>query len=117
MRMSKIIQWDTNKGPTGRHIQVREISHFDARGKRSIYRRGDEFPGKACFNIDIWIDSTGRLLARCWSHGTDVDWRSFEVVGFPSSLIPEFQGRSSTDDSWIPESLRREYEEWVREEF
>ena len=117
MRMTKMIQWDTNKGPMGRHIQVREIAHFDARGKRSLYRRGDEFLGKACFNMDIWIDRTGRLLARCWSHGTDVDSRSFEVVGLASDLIPQTHGRSNNDDSWIPESLRREYEEWIREEF
>jgi len=110
--MTKMIQWNTNKGTMGRHIQVREIAHFDARGKRSIYRRGDKFLGKACFNMDIWIDSTGRLLARCWSRSEDVDLRSFEVVGFPSSLIPEFHGRSTTDDAWIPESLRHEYEEW-----
>ncbi|PIP12074.1 MAG: hypothetical protein COX49_07610 [bacterium (Candidatus Stahlbacteria) CG23_combo_of_CG06-09_8_20_14_all_40_9] len=112
-----MIQWDSNKGPAGRHMQVREISHFDARGKHFLYGRGDKFGQKACFYLDIWIDKTGRLLARFWSHGIDYDWISFEVVGFPSSLIPEFSGRSSGDDSWIPESLRREYEEWVREEF
>ncbi|MFA4829751.1 MAG: hypothetical protein WC855_12065 [Thermodesulfovibrionales bacterium] len=114
--MTKMIQWDY-KGTKSRQLKVNAIEHFDARGKRYLYGRADQFPRRACFYLDIWIDKTGRLLARCWSHGIDYDWRSFEVLGFPSSLIPEFSGKSSGDDSWIPESLRREYEEWVREEF
>lgn len=114
--MDRIVDWNTEQGMKDKHIRVSEIAHFDARGKRSIYRRGDKFPGKACFNMDIWMDKTGRLLARCWSHGTDVDWRSFEVVDLASDLIPQTHSNNN-DDSWIPEALRREYEEWVREEF
>jgi len=115
--MKKMIQWNAHKGSMRKNVKVSEIAHFDARGRRFIYTRGDKFPSKACFNMDIWIDSTGKLLARCWSHGTDIHWRSFEVVGLVADQIPQSSGRSNNDDSWIPESLRREYEEWVREEF
>ena len=38
------------------------IGHFDARGMRRVYGRGDHF--KRVFNMDIWKDRNDRLLAR-----------------------------------------------------
>ena len=106
-----MIAWDTEIAPTT-SILIDHITWFNARGMRYVYGRGDHFGGKCSFNMEIWLATSGRLLARFWSRNNDVDRRSLEIVGLSSAEIPEAFG-----DSWIPQGLRAEYEDWITEEW
>ena len=68
---------------------VSEIEHFDARGMRRVYGRGDHFGRNWSFNMDIWKTRDERLLMRCWSRCEDIDWRSFEIKGVDLAEISE----------------------------
>jgi len=63
--------------------------------------------------MTIWKDKNGRLLVRFWSRSMEVDWRPFELIG----ILPEFLKGTSLDEKWIPQALRKEYDEWIKEEW
>jgi hypothetical protein len=67
--------------------------------------------------MDIWIDRGGRLLARFWSRSSDIDGRSLEIVGIPPTAIPDRRRDDAFLDSWIPQGLRQEYEDWISAEW
>jgi hypothetical protein len=72
---------------------VHPIEHFDARGMRRVYRRGDHL-GRV-FNMDIWEDRHDRILARFWSRNPEVDEESWEIIGVPDTkqIAGRFDGR------------------------
>ncbi len=111
-----MIPWDSEIAPTT-PIRIDHIAWFSARGMRRVYGRGDIFLGKCSFNMDIWLDRTGRLLARFWSRSNDVDGRSLEIFGLSSAAIPDRKRDEAFKDSWIPQGLRDEYEDWITEEW
>ncbi|MCX6996917.1 MAG: hypothetical protein NTV49_07490 [Kiritimatiellaeota bacterium] len=97
--------------------RTEEIEHFDARGMRRVYGRGDHFGHRCTFNMEIWKTHDGRLLMRCWSWREDYDWRSFEIKGLDTTVIPEKNKKTGFQESWVPKSTRNAYEQWIREEF
>ena len=96
---------------------VKEIEHFDARGMRRVYGRGDHFGHCRSFNMDIWKARDGRLLMRCWSRCKDIDWRSFEIKGVIPVKIPEGNKKTGLRESWVPKTARKAYNQWIQEEF
>lgn len=111
-----MIAWDSEI-PPATPISIKHVAWFDARGKRRVYGRGDHFGNKMTFNMDIWRDRGGRLLARFWSRNAEVDGRSIEVIGIPADAIPDHPQETAFSDIWIPEALRQEYEDWIKEEW
>lgn len=92
------------------NASVTEIDDFSARGLRRVYGRGDHYPGRPAFNMDIWRDRTGRLLARFWSRSDEVDSESWDILGVrdaDSLNGPPF------DERWVPDCLRKQYGKWV----
>jgi hypothetical protein len=96
---------------------VTEIDHFNARGMRRVYGRGDHFDRHRSFNMDIWRTHDGRLLMRCWSRCEDIDWCSFKIKGVDLAEIPEINKSAGFQDSWVPSAARQAYERWIDEEF
>ena len=88
---------------------VDPIEHFDARGMRRVYGRGDHF--NRVFNMDIRKDRISRFLARFWSRNGDVDDESWEIIGVPNPK--QISGPSSFDGEWIPNCLREKYDTWI----
>jgi hypothetical protein len=107
-----MVDWNTEIVPDTR-IYIELIDWFSARGMRRVYGRGDVFLGKGTFNMDIWLNRHGRLLARFWSRCNDVDGRSLEIVGLSPTAIPDRKPNAAFEDSWIPQRLREEYEDWI----
>ncbi len=112
-RKKRILYWE-GKGPSNPTIQLKLIDHFDARGKHRVYGRGDHFP-RLVLNMDIWRDRNGRLLVRFWSRNREIDWYSYEIMGFMDAIRPE-QAIKEQDEKWVPECLRDEYENWALSE-
>jgi hypothetical protein len=96
---------------------VEEINHFNARGMRRVYRRGDHFDQNHDFQMDIWMGRDGRLLMRCWSACSEIDWRSFEIKGVDISKIPGSYKEKELQCSWVPRAVRNAYGEWIQQEF
>lgn len=68
--------------------------------------------------MTIWKDKIGRLLVRFWSHKSEVDWMSYELTGIKPESIPESVNPYSLDnDQYIPQVLRKEYDNWIISEF
>lgn len=111
-----MIVWDT-ESPPNPSIRIENVPYFDARGMRRVYGRGDTFPKKCSFNMDIWRDRNGRLLARFWSRSNDVDGCSLEITGLSPDAIPNRQADTAFSDAWIPNALRKEYEGWISDEW
>jgi len=107
--------WDSDPPDTDAEVEM--IDHFDARGMRRVYGRGDHFGRNHTFNMDIWMTRTGRLLMRCWSLCQEIDWRSFEIKRLDISKIPEPVKKVVLPDSWVPDLVRNTYDEWIREEW
>ena len=84
---------------------------------RRVYGRGDHFPGRAAFNMDIWRDRHGKLYARFWSRSAEVEDMSLMIHGIPVRCVPEPLKGSSLVDDWVPKAVRDEYDEWVFGEF
>jgi hypothetical protein len=107
--------WETISGRRDPGIEVRSIDYFNARGMRRVFGRSDTFPlaGKRTYkrNMDIWLTREGRLLARFWARGCEVDNQSFEIVGLPHPLL--WQKRSGLSEDWVPQRLRNEYDDWL----
>lgn len=109
-RGNHAVHWDTELGRAD-SVQIALIDHFSARGLRHVYGRGDHFPGKPVFHMDIWRRRDGVLMARFWSRGNDVDWDSWAVFGFETAV------HATGDESWAPEDLRVQYSNWVLANF
>jgi hypothetical protein len=109
-----MVDWQSDVAPST-PIRIESVDWFSARGMRRVYGRGDIFPSKCSFNMEIWRDRTGRLLARFWSRSREVDDRSLEVIGIPPDAIPDRKPDEVFQDSWIPQGLRTEYEDWICE--
>jgi len=107
--------WDTES--LNMDARVEEIEHFDARGMYCVYGRGDHFGRHHYFHMDIWKTRDGRLLMRCWSRCKDIDWRSFEIRGMDMVEIPARDKKTGFEESWVPEALRKAYDQWIQEEF
>ena len=107
---ARVTIWET-KGPARRPISLSFVDHFDARGMRPVYGRGDHF-GRRALHMDVWRSATGRILARFWSRSSDVDGESHEVSGLE---IPAESLRAplAENEHLIPECLRDAYENWV----
>ena len=110
-----IVYWDSE--PPETFSEAEEIDHFDARGMRRVYGRGDYFGRHHSFNMDIWMCRDQRLLMRCWSRCIDFDWRSFEIKGLNKSDIPVPDKEIGLQDFWVPKAVRDAYENWIREEY
>ena len=108
-------RWDSDPPPTT-GVSLKHIDWFDARGMRRVYGRGDHC-GRMTFNMDVWRNRDGRLMARFWSRNAEVDGRSIEVVGILPNAIPDRAADSAFSDVWIPEPLRQEYEDWIQDEW
>jgi hypothetical protein len=111
-----MVAWDSEPSPDI-SIRIEYIDYFNARGMRRVYGRGDVFPTKCIFNMDVWLDRRGRLLARFWSRSNDVDGRSLEIRGISVDAIPKREPSTALSDAWIPQTLREEYEDWIRGEW
>ncbi|MCK5838972.1 MAG: hypothetical protein KAG99_03940 [Bacteroidales bacterium] len=109
-----LTHWDSD--PPDTDAKVEEIDHFDARGMRLAYGRGDHFGRHYTFNMDLWMPRTGRLLMRCWSRCQDIDGRSFEIKGLDTSEIADSIKAAGLHDSWVPDVVRKTYDEWIQEE-
>jgi hypothetical protein len=107
--------WESDAPDTD--VEVLEIEHFDARGMRRVYGRGDHFGRNWSFNMDIWKTRDGRLLMRCWSRCEDIDRCSFEIKGVDLTEIPDRNKKTGFEESWVPEAVRQAYEQWINEEF
>lgn len=90
-------------------ITVIGIEPFDARGMRMVYGRGDFIGSRPGLHLDMWKSRGGRLCARFWSRGREVDWQSHEVVGHSHTDFPKH------DQRWVPQALRECYGRWVVE--
>ena len=102
--------WDGD-GRRGRGVKLKCISHFDARGMKRVYGRGDRFGNGRTFNMDVWLTRAGRLLARFWSCSSEVDWESYEIVGLPH---PPVRGKEAgLSEDWVPQRLRTQYDSWI----
>lgn len=101
--------WDVPYCGAGNE-SLAEIEHFPARGMKRVYGRGDHFPSRPAFNMDVWRDRQGRLLARFWSRSGEVDWESWEILGIP---VPESLSGPPFDEQWVPDCLRKQYDTWI----
>ena len=52
MKRTKWVVWE-KPSRRGSGIKVNYIDHFDARGMRLIYGRGDHYGGGCTFNMDV----------------------------------------------------------------
>lgn len=111
-----IVDWESYS-PRNSRARIDYVDAFDARGMRRVYGRGDHFGDKAAFNMDIWRDRSGRLLARFWSRNAEVDTVSLELYGVSDEMIPARSENEAFSDVWIPKVFRHEYEQWVISEF
>ena len=105
-----IAHWDTD-GPRGRKLKVEMADHFDARGMRCIYGRGDWFTRRS-FHMDVWATKDGRILARFWAYTNDVDTESYEVFGL-TPVPPDPTATNRFSELNVPELLRWEYDNWI----
>lgn len=107
--------WDS-RGRRGSQIRVQYIEHFTARGMCCMYRRCDQFGRGRTFHLDVWLTRTGRLLARFWARREEVDWYAFEILGMGQTPLPRHRN-SDLDEYWVPQCLRKEYDDWILSEF
>ena len=101
-------------GPRGRGIKINRIAHFNARGMHRVYGRTVHQPvgnHTSQRNIDVWLARDGRILARFWALGSEVDEESYEIIGLS---YPPIKGKEvGLNQDWVPESLRDKYQEWM----
>jgi hypothetical protein len=110
----RVVHWE-DEVPSSPSIRVDNIDHFDARGKRWVYGRGDHF-GKLTVNMDVWLAKDGRLFARFWSRNDEVDWYSYEIVGLSFPKRGKNRAVEEFGEHWVPDCLRQEYDNWVLSE-
>ena len=107
--MKSVAHWDT-KVRSDPKIDIIEIDHFDARGMRRVYGRGDYF--HRVYNLDIWRDRNKHLFGRFWSRSVNVFDLYFKIIGMRSYPIPE-DSNTSFDERWVPKCLREFYDIWI----
>ena len=107
-----MIHWECS-APRSSRASIEYVDAFDARGMRRVYGRGDTFGHKAAYNLDVWLDRKGRLLARFWSRNQEVDTFSIEIHGISPQSIPRRSPDTAFSDAWIPKVLRDKYEDWI----
>lgn len=115
--------WDF-EGPTDSSISLEPVDHFDARGMRPVYGRGDHGWHRAPFEMNIWVTRNQRLFVRFSSRSQIVDWSSYELIGLKPGTYPLdtpkscFDGvwRNDFNDDWIPRCLKEEYNDWIVQE-
>ena len=106
--MTNSVGWWEKEMPADAAVTLLEIEPFNARGMRRVYGREDHFGREVpVFHLDIWKTKEGRLLARFWSRGAEVYHHTHEVLGYGKVDFPK------GDDRWVPDVLRREYDEWL----
>jgi len=110
-----MIVWDSDP-PSKTRIQIEYTDFFDARGMRRVYGRSDHFGHTAAFNMDIWRDRKGNLVARFWSRNVEVDKLSIAIRGIPADAIPDRPKGAAFSDAWLPKAFRDEYEKWISSE-
>lgn len=110
-----LTNWDSN--PPGNDAELQAIDHFDARGMRIVYGRGDHFGPNHKFHMAIWMTRSKRLMMRFWSYCQDIDGRSFEIKGLNTSDVAESGKKAGFQDSWVPHVVRNAYDQWIEEEF
>lgn len=115
MNPDDVVSWESDP-PQSVRLRIEEIDPFDARGMKRVYGRGDHFPGTPALNIDIWQSRSGRLFARFWSRGEDVDEYSYELHGIPPEAISNRDSDSAFSDAWLPKKFRKKYKDWVLSE-
>lgn len=104
---SSLVAWESAyRGEDG---VAAEIPAFNARGLHRVYGRADHFPGRPKFNLDIWRDRNGRLLARFSSAGAEVDSETWQVSGAAASSLPT----GAIGEECVPNCLRQLYKAWV----
>lgn len=108
----KVVYWES-KPPRNQRVRIEGIKWFSARGMKRVYGRGDHFPGRAGFHMDIWRNRHGQLFVRFWSRGEEVDDCSLTILGIRPDSIPDGPGTEGFTDHWLPKALRTEYETWV----
>ena len=113
MEGTLLTHWESDAPDTG--ALVTEIEHFNARGMRRVFGRGDHFGRHCSFNMDIWKTRDGRLLMRCWSRCEDIDWHSFEIKGVDMVEIPDRDKKMGFEKSWVPKAVRKAYDQWIQE--
>ena len=107
-----IVAWDT-EAASDRCIRINMVDDFDARGMLFIYGRTDSFSKKHSFNMTIWKDRKGRILARFWSRSKYNERESYEIIGIKAKLLSRFQEKGRYTDKWIPKCLRDAYDDWI----
>jgi hypothetical protein len=109
------VYWLTTSISRGRGIKIEAVDHFNARGMRLVFGRSDRFPldGKRYYkrNMGIWLTREGRVLARFWARGREVDDESLELIGLSLPYVPD-RGSCLSED-WVPEKLRSAYDAWL----
>lgn len=108
---SYITDWES-KAPKV-NVTVTEIEHFDARGKVSVFGRGEIFSHRKKFDMTIWKTKNDRLLMRFWSTCKEIYWESHEIKGIDIKKIPVLE----YIDIWIPDDIRLKYEDWIEEQY
>jgi hypothetical protein len=97
-------------------VTLEEIDHFDGRGMRCVYGRGDHFGRHESYHMDIFVTRRGRLFMRWWSRSEDAEWLSFEIKGVDVDRM-ERQLALGFKDRWIPQDVRDAYAAWVHDQF
>lgn len=131
------VSWSSDC-PRRPRVRIEYIDGFDARGKKLVYGRGDEWIGRReRYHMDIWRDRNGLLFARFWSKCKDVDDMSIVIHGIQRDAIPErVKGNGLSDESvrnlrdgevlpfvlgfiddWIPKAVRDEYAQWIEQQW
>jgi len=111
-----MMPWETYS-PRRAGIKIEFGDSFSARGMRRVFGRGDYFPGRASFNLDIWRNRKGELFGRFWSRSYEVDERSFQIHGVSPDSIPKRKPGDDFSDAWVPKILRDEYDKWINQEW
>ena len=118
--MKTITSWLTTTRPK-RGERLQHANHFDARGMRRVYGHTDRFGRGLTFHIAVWLTRDKRILARFWAHRDEVDWLSLEILGFSHPPLIRSEHRvdqpPGSDEEWVPQCLRDEYESWVLSEW
>jgi hypothetical protein len=100
-----VTHWENSIAPDD-GITLLDIPHFNARGMKRKYGRGDHFARGIVMNLDLWRNRHGQFLVRFWSRYSEVDGQSVQVIG--QNVEYPFG-----DERWIPACLREYYDEWI----
>jgi len=104
---TEVIHWE-KRAVQNVQAAIELVEAFSARGMKRVYGRDDLFGGRQPeFHLDMWRAKDGRLLARFWSRGREIDTECYAVHWSNPTELP-YQ-----DERWAPEALRKAYDNWV----